>query len=115
MALLVPAEVGFMCLGGEYHTISLIFKTLGQARTGFLRRGLILSFCGVGENFSPSYSIPRAVYAQDWVQSNTFGLHIGAAKLGYTGSLVFGGYDRARVIGPVMSFPPSGLLQVLTS
>lgn len=36
--------------------------------------------------------------------SYSFGLHIGSAAFNYPGSLVFGGYNRGRVIGPVTTF-----------
>lgn len=45
--------------------------------------------------------------------SDTFGLHIGAAQYDYSGSLVFGGYDKSRVIGPVTSYNTQGVIPLL--
>ncbi|KAH0027209.1 hypothetical protein KCU78_g4049, partial [Aureobasidium melanogenum] len=40
------------------------------------------------------------LFSQNIIPSYSYGLHIGAAALNYTGSLYLGGYDKARVIGP---------------
>jgi hypothetical protein len=37
------------------------------------------------------------------ISSYSYGLHIGSAAFGYPGSLVFGGYNKGRVIGPITS------------
>lgn len=57
-----------------------------------------------GSPLSRPYNPPLALYSDDITQSNSFGLHIGAAQFDYPGSLIFGGFDRGRVIGPVLSF-----------
>lgn len=38
------------------------------------------------------------------IASNTFSLHMGSASLNQTGSLVLGGYEKNRALGPVGSF-----------
>ena len=48
-------------------------------------------------------SAPRYAYQNSFVKSNSFGMHIGAAALDYPGSLILGGYDKGRVIGPLIS------------
>ncbi len=57
-----------------------------------------------GSPLATNLSPPGALYSSSTIQSNTFGLHIGSAQHNYPGSLIFGGYDRGRVIGPVLSF-----------
>jgi hypothetical protein len=37
------------------------------------------------------------------ISSYSYGLHIGSAAFEYSGSLVFGGYNKGRVIGPITS------------
>lgn len=61
----------------------------------------------LGLGGSPRYwkdNPPEYVYRKGFVSSNSFGMHIGAANLDYPGSLVFGGYDKGRVLGPVVTF-----------
>lgn len=40
-------------------------------------------------------------------------MHIGAAGLDCPGSLIFGGYDKGRVIGPVIEYNPYTQLRLL--
>ena len=49
-------------------------------------------------------TIPGYANAQEAVASNSWGLHYGSASLNQEGSLVFGGYDRSRVLGDVGAF-----------
>lgn len=44
------------------------------------------------------------MYDSSLITSDSYGLHVGAASLRYPGSLIVGGYDRGRVIGPVASY-----------
>ncbi|CAD0107965.1 unnamed protein product [Aureobasidium uvarum] len=44
------------------------------------------------------------LYNQSIIPSYSYGLHIGSAALGYSGSLLLGGYDKARVIGPYTTY-----------
>lgn len=44
------------------------------------------------------------MYTDNIIASYSFGLHIGSATLNYPGSLVFGGYDAGRIIGPYTTF-----------
>lgn len=48
-----------------------------------------------------------ALFNQSIIPSYSFGLHIGSAALNYPGSLVFGGYDKGRLVGPFTSFGDS--------
>lgn len=50
------------------------------------------------------------MFEQNVTASYSYGLQIGSAALGYPGSLVFGGYDSGRVIGPYIAFNNSLLL-----
>lgn len=43
------------------------------------------------------------------IPSSSFGLHIGSANLGIPGSLILGGYDQARIVGPVASYDVAGV------
>ncbi|KAF2708821.1 hypothetical protein K504DRAFT_289752 [Pleomassaria siparia CBS 279.74] len=44
------------------------------------------------------------LYKDGEIPSYSYGLHIGSAAFDYPGSLVFGGYNKGRVIAPVTSF-----------
>ena len=50
------------------------------------------------------FSFPGAAYNKSQIKSFSYGLQIGAAAFGYPGSLIFGGYDKARLIGPYTSY-----------
>jgi len=47
--------------------------------------------------------IPMRMMQQGDIPSNSFGLHIGSASSGIPGSLWWGGYDRGRVVGNILS------------
>ncbi|KAM3084628.1 hypothetical protein ACMFMG_001267 [Clarireedia jacksonii] len=51
--------------------------------------------------------LSSALYSQDRISSNSFGLHIGSAALQIPGSLVLGGYDESRVFEPIITQPAS--------
>ena len=51
-----------------------------------------------------SWIFPGALYNQSIIPSYSYGLHIGSAQFNYPGSLVFGGFNKGRVIGPATSF-----------
>ena len=53
--------------------------------------------------------ISRWLAATQQTPSNSWGLHIGSATMEIPGSLVFGGYDEARVIGDVGSYSSLGI------
>ena len=40
---------------------------------------------------------------QGSTQSNSYGMHVGSAKMNIPGSLMIGGFDQSRVLGPVSS------------
>ena len=65
--------------------------------------------CLGGSPVLESYSEPKSLYDSSLTQSDSFGLHIGSAALNYPGSLIFGGYDRGRVIGPVITYNAEGV------
>lgn len=78
--------LGRLALGGE--------KTIQQFTKSNKGRG----------TFNASI-YPGALYDQGRIPSYSYGLHIGSVAHAYTGSLVFGGYDKGRVIGPYTTFP----------
>ena len=61
-----------------------------------------------------SWIFPGALYNQSITPSYSYGLHIGSAQFNYPGSLVFGGFNKGRVIGPVTTFSdtPPQLLDI---
>ncbi|KAK3337648.1 aspartic peptidase domain-containing protein [Cercophora scortea] len=52
----------------------------------------------------PGTSIIDQMKAQGLITSSSFGLHIGSAAFGQRGSLILGGYEENRIIGPVATF-----------
>lgn len=50
------------------------------------------------------FSYPGGAYNKSDIKSFSYGLQIGSAHHGYTGSLIFGGYDKGRLIGPYTAF-----------
>lgn len=77
-----------------------------------IQSGLEIGFLNLGD---PTYdqstrdNIPLYLYRKGLIQSPLYSLHIGSAPLKYQGSLIFGGYDRNRVIGPVITTIAGGL------
>jgi hypothetical protein len=54
------------------------------------------------------------LYEDKIIASYSYGLHIGSAAFQYPGSLVFGGYNKGRVIGPLTSvFKEDSLIDLL--
>lgn len=51
--------------------------------------------------------LPGFLWDRDLTSSNSFGMHIGSPDPWIPGSLVFGGYDKARIIGNVLITPGS--------
>ena len=98
---------------GEHHVAdeSSIFYPSGIS-TG-LEYGLLT--LSSSRTMFTANSPPKYAYQRGLTQSNSFGLHIGAATLDYPGSLTFGDYDRGRVIGPVISYSSRGdaIIQLL--
>ncbi|KAL9087229.1 MAG: hypothetical protein Q9165_006723 [Trypethelium subeluteriae] len=79
-----PPEVGLLALGGNLsQTVLGGPSNQGQYET---------------------YTFPGGLYHQSATPSYSFGLHIGSASLNYPGSLLFGGYDKGRTIGPCAIF-----------
>ncbi|KAG9517373.1 hypothetical protein KCU93_g8813, partial [Aureobasidium melanogenum] len=48
--------------------------------------------------------VAGALYNQSIIPSYSYGLQIGSAALDYGGSLILGGYDKGRAIGPYTSY-----------
>ena len=69
--------------------------------------------CLGGSPLAQVYNAPLSLWNSGNTQSNSYGLHIGAVGLNYPGSLVFGGYDRGRVIGPVINYDAYGELALI--
>ena len=73
-----------------------------------------VGYAGLGGSpLTQAENPPLSLYTGGLTQSNSYGLHIGAAALGYTGSLIFGGYNRGRVIGPVITYDAHGSLSLI--
>lgn len=56
------------------------------------------------------YSFPGGAFNKSQTRSFSYGLQIGSAFHGYVGSLIFGGYDKGRLIGPYTAFNEVPLL-----
>ncbi|KAL6703678.1 hypothetical protein ACN47E_009452 [Coniothyrium glycines] len=56
-----------------------------------------------GDGYS-AWIFPGWLYNNSIIPSYSYGLHIGSAAFNYPGSLVFGGYNKGRVIAPVTAF-----------
>ncbi|KAF2138421.1 uncharacterized protein K452DRAFT_311373 [Aplosporella prunicola CBS 121167] len=58
---------------------------------------------------TPTWTFAGGAFHRKIIPSYSYGLHIGSAAFNYAGSLVFGGYDKARVLGPYTTFtdPPT--------
>ena len=69
--------------------------------------------CIGGSPLTQSENAPLSLYNGGLAVSNSYGLHIGAATVGYSGSLIFGGYNRGRVIGPVIEFDAHTPLSII--
>lgn len=50
------------------------------------------------------FSYPGGAYNKSDIKSFSYGLQIGSVYHGYMGSLIFGGYDKGRLIGPYTAF-----------
>ncbi|KAF4541033.1 Aspartic-type endopeptidase [Lasiodiplodia theobromae] len=62
---------------------------------------------------SQNLTLPRA-YNQSAIPSISYGLHVGSAAHGVPGSLYWGGYDQARVIGdPVSAAADNGFFSLV--
>ena len=69
--------------------------------------------CLGGSPLDNAYNAPLTLWQSDIIRSNSYGLHIGAAALDYPGSLVFGGYDRGRIAGPVIKYSAQSSLSLI--
>ena len=54
----------------------------------------------VGDDAIDAWIFPGYLYNQSLAQSYSYSLHIGSTAFNYPGSLIFGGYDKGRAIGP---------------
>jgi hypothetical protein len=66
----------------------------------------------VGEGINASL-FPAQLSMDGVVPSYSYGLHIGSAAFNYGGLLVFGGYNKGRVIGSVTSFADQNSVDLL--
>ena len=78
-----PTQVGFLSLGA----------------TDFVQR-----FNPNDNSTLVASLIPGWLRTHESILSNSWGLHIGSVLQGQKGSLVFGGFDQSRVLGPVGTF-----------
>lgn len=51
-----------------------------------------------------AWNIPRSLWSSKVIPSFTYSLHLGSAALRYPISLIFGGYDKGRMIGAPTTF-----------
>ncbi|KAG9963684.1 hypothetical protein KCU61_g3552, partial [Aureobasidium melanogenum] len=72
------------------------------------QKDVIQTFPNSATNNSAGSAMVRipagSLFEQNIVPSYSYGLHIGAAALNYSGSLYLGGYDKGRVIGPYTTY-----------
>ena len=68
----------------------------------------------VGDDAIDTWIFPGYLYNQSITNSYSFSLHIGSTAFDYPGSLIFGGYDKGRAIGPGTSWgdDPPQLLDI---
>jgi hypothetical protein len=57
-----------------------------------------------GKGSEDPWIVAGSLYNQSIIPSYSYGLQIGSAALNYSGSLILGGYDKGRVIGPYTSY-----------
>lgn len=81
--------------------VTLGYLSLGAPRT---KQFFSTSDTEVGHGYNASLFAGQ-LFDDKEIPSYSYGLHIGSAAFNYSGSLVFGGYNKGRVIGPVTSFP----------
>ena len=62
-----------------------------------------------------SWSIPGDLRNAQSIASNSFSLHYGSVSLGLIGSLVWGGYDKSRVLGTTGMFDLGAKEKMITS
>ncbi len=51
-----------------------------------------------------AWTFPGRLYNNSVIPSYSFALHIGSAAYNYPGSLVYGGYDKGRMLGPATTW-----------
>lgn len=95
----VALEVGQFCLGADEPT--QVFST-GSDST---------SDPGI-----ETWNVPGYLYNSSQTKANSYAITVGSTRFNYPGSLIFGGYDKGRVIGPPTTWgdtPPQLLDMVL--
>jgi hypothetical protein len=80
-------QLGFLTLGGG-ETQQYFDTAYSEGKAGFNVSGWLFN---------------GKLYEDKVLQSYSYGLHIGSAAFDYPGSLVFGGYNKGRIIGPITS------------
>ena len=81
----------------SYYSTQVGFLSLGA--TDFVQR-----FYPNNNSTLVANLIPGWLRQHDSILSNSWGLHIGSVLQSQKGSLVFGGFDQSRVLGPVGTF-----------
>ncbi|ROT40731.1 hypothetical protein SODALDRAFT_356740 [Sodiomyces alkalinus F11] len=84
--------------GGQWYPLSA--GCLGIGPPGAVNQ----SFSNDGSYPTNASLVPGVLWEQGDIPSNSFGMHIGSAsrRAEVAGSLLFGGYDPNRVVGPVL-------------
>ena len=91
---------GFIMAATHGWNITLPSNRSYAAEVGILGLGPPGSIPGLA-NMS---TIPNQLKSSNAIGSNSFGMHIGSVSQEILGSMVLGGYDQSRVIGPVGIF-----------
>ncbi|KAG9189114.1 hypothetical protein G6011_05982 [Alternaria panax] len=92
---------------------------LAGMRLGYLGLGAqdkVQTFTGDDNvaGYGLSYNLYSGkLYTDGVIGSYSYLLHVGSAAFDYPGSLVFGGYNKGRVIGPLTSFRDSDKVDLL--
>ena len=90
------------------------FFYTSQNRVGVLGLGGDDDENSMGHLRTNTQSIVQQMKDSGAVGSKSFGLHMGSVPLDQSGSLILGGYDSSRILGPVGIFPYQGGLPTTT-
>jgi hypothetical protein len=93
-------------------------KNVGGVTLGYLalgadeRRQIFTIGTGPSDGINASL-FSGQLYDSGAIPSYSYGLHIGSAAFNYPGSLVFGGYNKGRVIGPITAFSDQNAVDLI--
>lgn len=95
----------------------VIDLTVGQFALGADQQTQLFS-SGTDDKNDPgivTWNMPGYLYNSSATKSNSYAIHVGSTRYDYPGSLIFGGYDKGRVIGPATTWgdSPPQLLDIV--